>query len=51
MKTKPVVVKFFAPVIDVTVNALMKAVDQKMRQNTSDFIILISSPGDQSFTV
>ncbi len=49
MKTKPVVVKFFAPVIDVTVNALMKAVDQKMRQNASDFIILISSPGGSVF--
>ncbi len=49
MKIKPVVVKFFAPVIDVTVNALMKAVDQKMRQNTSDFIILISSPGGSIF--
>ncbi len=48
-QTKPVVVKFFAPVIDVTVNALMKAVDQKMRQNASDFIILISSPGGSVF--
>jgi len=42
---KPVVVRFFAPVIDATVNALMSAVDQKMKQGTKDFIILISSPG------
>ena len=42
---KPVVIRFFAPVIDATVNALMSAVDQKMRQGIKDFIILISSPG------
>jgi ATP-dependent Clp protease protease subunit len=42
---KPVVIRFFAPVIDATVNALMNAVDQKMKQGTKDFIILISSPG------
>jgi len=42
---KPVVIRFFAPVIDVTINALMSAVDQKMKQGTKDFIILISSPG------
>ncbi len=45
MATKPVVIRFFAPVIDVTVNALMSAVDQKMKQGIRDFIILISSPG------
>jgi len=45
MATKPVVIKFFAPVIDVTVNALMNAIDQKMKQGVKDFIILISSPG------
>ena len=42
---KPAVIRFFAPVIDVTVNALMSAVDQKMKQGTKEFIILISSPG------
>jgi len=30
MATKPVVIKFFAPVIDGTINALMDAIDQKM---------------------
>ena len=45
MATKPVVIRFFAPVIDVTVNALMNAVDQKMKQGIKEFIILISSPG------
>ena len=42
---KPVVIRFFAPVIDVTVNALINNVDQRMKQGTGDFIILISSPG------
>jgi len=45
MAMKPVVIRFFAPVIDATVNALMSAVDQKMKQGTKEFIILISSPG------
>jgi len=45
MTRKPVVVKFFAPVIDVTVNTLMNAIDQEMKQGITDFIILISSPG------
>ncbi len=45
MTTKPVVIKFFAPVIDVTINALMDAIDKKMKQGVKDFIILISSPG------
>jgi ATP-dependent Clp protease protease subunit len=45
MAEKPVVIKFFAPVIDVTINALMSAIDQKMKQGVSEFILLISSPG------
>ena len=45
MTAKPIVIKFFAPVIDVTINALMNAVDQKMKQGTTQFILLISSPG------
>lgn len=49
MNTKPVVIKFFAPVIDVTINALMNAIDQKMKQGVTDFIILISSPGGSVF--
>ncbi len=49
MGTKPVVIKFFAPVIDVTVNALMNAIDQKMKQGVTNFIILISSPGGSVF--
>lgn len=49
MNNKPVVVKFFAPVVDVTINALMNAIDQKMKQGVTDFTILISSPGGSVF--
>lgn len=49
MDLKPVVIKFFAPVIDVTINALMNAIDQKMKQGVTNFIILISSPGGSVF--
>ena len=45
MAPKPIVIRFFAPVVDVTVNALMSAIDQRMKQGVRDFIILISSPG------
>ncbi len=45
MPAKPVVIKFFAPVLDVTINALMSAIDQKMKQGVTQFIVLISSPG------
>jgi len=45
----PTVIKFFAPVIDVTINALMESVDEKMKQGQKDFILLISSPGGSVF--
>jgi len=46
---KPVTIKFFAPVIDITINALMNAIDQKMKQGVTNFVILISSPGGSVF--
>ncbi len=49
MPKKAVVIKFFAPVIDVTINALMNAIDQKMKQGVTQFIILISCPGGSVF--
>ena len=49
MPSQPIVVKFFAPVIDVTINALMNAIDQKMKQGKRNFIILVSSPGGSVF--
>ena len=45
MSEKPTIIKFFAPVIDVTINALMKAIDGKMKQGVAEFTLLISSPG------
>ncbi len=49
MSNLPTVIKFFAPVVDITINALMQAVDQKMRQGQKEFILLISSPGGSVF--
>jgi ATP-dependent Clp protease protease subunit len=45
MPEKPTVIKFFAPVNEVTINALMKAIDDKMKQRVTNFVILVSSPG------
>ncbi len=49
MNAKPVVIKFFAPVIDITINSLMNAIDQKMKEGVTNFVILISSPGGSVF--
>jgi ATP-dependent Clp protease protease subunit len=49
MSEKPVVIKFFAPVVDVTINALMSAIDQKMKQGVNQFVLLVSSPGGSVF--
>lgn len=49
MATSPTVIKFFAPVVDVTINALMQAIDQKLGLGQRNFTILISSPGGSVF--
>ncbi len=49
MPTQPTVIKFFAPVVDATINALMQAVDQKMARGQQSFITLLSSPGGSVF--
>jgi len=49
MPVKPVVIKFFAPVIDVTINRLTEAIDQRMMQGVSKYTLLISSPGGSVF--
>ena len=49
MVGKTVVIKFFAPVIDVTINALMSAIDQSIKQGAARFVLLISSPGGSVF--
>jgi len=45
MPTKPIVIRFFAPVIDVTINALMNTIDSGMKQGATEFVVLVSSPG------
>jgi len=49
MAQKKVVIKLFAPIIDVSVNALMNGIEQKMKQGVEEFILLISSPGGSVF--
>lgn len=46
---KNIVIKFFAPVMDASINTLMNAIDQKMREGISKFTLLISSPGGSVF--
>jgi len=40
MKTKSVVIKFFAPVNETTINALMNVIDRKMKESISNFPFL-----------
>jgi len=49
MQGKPTVIRFFAPVVEETVHALLHIVDEKMRQGAQEFILLISSPGGDAF--
>jgi len=49
MNRNLVVIKFFAPVIDITVNTLLNIVDQQLRNGIDEFKILISSPGGSVF--
>jgi len=49
MPTKPIVIRFFAPVIDITINTLMSEIDQRMKQGATEFVVLVSSPGGSVF--
>jgi ATP-dependent protease ClpP protease subunit len=49
MQGKPTVIRFFAPVLEDTVHALINIVDEKLRQGAREFILLISSPGGDAF--
>lgn len=44
-----IVIKFFAPVIDTTANALMSVLDQAINQGIKKVILLISTPGGNVF--
>ena len=45
MAQPPLVIKFFAPVIDKTVNLLMDTVEKRLRAGNREVTLLISSPG------
>ena len=45
----PVVIRFFSPVIEASINALMQAIDGQMRRGVDEFILLLSSPGGSVF--
>jgi ATP-dependent Clp protease protease subunit len=45
MPDNRVVIKFFAPVLDETINALLNEIDERMQQGIQEFTILISTPG------
>ncbi|MGE0826651.1 MAG: ClpP family protease [Candidatus Binatia bacterium] len=49
MQGKPTVIKFFAPVIEETVQTLLSVIDDKMRHGATEFVLLISSPGGDAF--
>ena len=45
----PVVIRFFSPVVEGSINALMQAIDGQMRRGVDEFILLTSSPGGSVF--
>ena len=49
MEDKSVYIKFFAGVDQASVNALMGAVEQKLREGANEIVLLISSPGGTVF--
>ncbi len=49
MNKKNVVIRFFAPVVESTINTLLSVIDQKMAQGVKEFTLLISSPGGSVF--
>lgn len=49
MRGKPTVIKFFAPVVEEPVLALINLVDDKIRQGAREFLLLLSSPGGDAF--
>ena len=46
---QPLVIKFFAPVIDKTANALMSVVDDAVNRGIIKIILLLSTPGGSVF--
>ena len=48
-RRKPTAIRFFGPVIDVTVNQLLAQIDRKMSEGQREFLILMSSNGGSIF--
>jgi len=48
-RAQQAVIRFFAPVDQNSIRQLIQAVDAKLQQGTSDFLLLISSPGGTVF--
>ena len=42
-------IKFIAPVIPQSINALITIIDQKLKEETNHFVLLISTPGGDVF--
>jgi ATP-dependent protease ClpP protease subunit len=49
LSENPTIIKFFTSVNEVTVNALMDVIDQRMNQGVTHFKLLISCPGGSAF--
>ncbi len=48
-QSKPIIIRFFAPVEAASINALLTTVDQKLKAGVSKIVLLISSPGGTVF--
>lgn len=46
---EPVIVKFYSPVSEASIGALMKVVDQKLAAGVTQFTVLISTSGGSVF--
>lgn len=49
MPSQPLVIKFFAPVVEQSTNALMGIIDDAVNKNIKEIILLISTPGGTVF--
>jgi len=48
-RRKPTVIRFFGPVLDITVNKLLAQVDRKLSEGQREFLLLMSSNGGSIF--
>ena len=49
MPTQPLVIKFFAPVVEQSTNDLMRVIDDAINKNVQEIILLISTLGGSVF--